>query len=1026
MRSKFKWIFALLLALSMQFSFAQERTVAGVVSDKSGPLPGANVVVKGTTRGTQTDVDGKFSIKAKTGDILIVSFVGMTETTAKVGSSNTVNVVMQEGVSLETVVVTGYGIKRRTKDLAYATKNVEAKELVQASPINAVTALAGKVSGLNIITRNNGVNPSTAIILRGYKSLTGDNAALIVIDGVVQANTALDNLNPNDIVSANILKGASATALYGSQGKNGAVIVTTKQGKVGTALEVSYNTSYTIDRVKYFPELQTTFGPGNNNQYDPYENTSWGPRFDGEPRRLGPILADGTYQTVNYSAIKNNRRDFFVDGITTINGISLGGGDDKSTFFFSAQRADITGITPNDKYTKDNFRLNASRKGENMKVSAAVAYFTDKSDVVGTGGYQGRDLYWSIINTPANVPLTSYKDWRNNPFAQPEGYFNEYYQNPYMLADIARDTRRANRLNANVKFEYDFNDWISASYTLAGTFFNSYAKNTRAAITYNPALAPTRTDANTVASVAEAMSTNTRVNSDLLFKFDRKLNESFKTTLILGNAVSTYRQNDISVSGDNLFVPNLYNPSVRTGETSGGSSIFEERKVGYFADLTLGYKDYLTFNGAYRYDKSSTLPLSGNGFDFFTYGAALTMTDAIPSLKSDVINFWKFNASYASVGGAPSIGFINELYGTPSGFPFGTTTGLAVPTSGVSANFTPSYTKSFEVGTEMDLFKKRLSVGINYYNSVSTNDFLSAGTSAASGIGSLRLNAGKMENKGLEVDLSGTVLKGKDFEWKAGVNFSKISNKVLSLSDGAERLQTGLATSEVGVYAQVGQSFPSLYGTAYTRDDQGRVVIDANTGNPIVSSELKFLGATTPDFILGLNSSFKYKQFSLTAVADYKTGHFYYNNLVDALEFTGSTLHSVTSGRQPFIFPNSSYETAPGVYTANTNITTADGAFDFWVNTYNSIKENYVVDATTFKLRELALNYDLPASYIKSTFIKSVSFGLVARNIMMLRSAQNKYTDPEFTNDGQQVTGFGTQSQLPPTATYGFKMDVKF
>ena len=192
MRSKFKWIFALLLALSMQFSFAQERTVAGVVSDKSGPLPGANVVVKGTTRGTQTDVDGKFSIKAKTGDILVVSFVGMTETTAKVGSSNTVNVVMQEGVSLETVVVTGYGIKRRTKDLAYATKNVEAKELVQASPINAVTALAGKVSGLNIITRNNGVNPSTAIILRGYKSLTGDNAALIVIDGVIQ-----DTHNPS-------------------------------------------------------------------------------------------------------------------------------------------------------------------------------------------------------------------------------------------------------------------------------------------------------------------------------------------------------------------------------------------------------------------------------------------------------------------------------------------------------------------------------------------------------------------------------------------------------------------------------------------------------------------------------------------------------------------------------------------------------------------------------------------------------------------------------------------------------------
>ena len=1027
MRTRITIYLTILLLLLMQTTFAQQRTVSGKVTDGSGlPLPGVSVLVKGTKIGTQTDFDGKFSINAEAKQTLVFSFIGM-KTQELPATDAVMSVKMQDAAQeLQGVVVTGYGIKRRTKDLAYATKNVEAKELVQAAPINAVTALAGKVSGLNIITRNNGVNPSTAIILRGYKSMTGSNAALIVIDGVIQPSTALDNLNPNDIISANVLKGASATTLYGSDGKYGAVIVTTKQGKVGTALEATYNMSYAIEQVKYFPELQTTFGPGNNNQYDPYENTSWGPRFDGQPRRLGPILADGTYQTVNYSAIKNNRRDFFVDGITTINGVSLSGGDEKSTFFFSAQRADITGITPNDKYTKDNFRLNASRKGENMKVSTNVAYFSDKSDVVGSGGYQNRGLYWSIINTPANVPLTSYKDWRNNPFAQPEGYYNEYYQNPYMLVDIARDNKRLNRLNANVKFDYDFNDWISASYTLAGTFDNSYAKNTRAAITYNPALAPTRTDANTVASVDETMFTKTRLNSDLLFKFERKLNESFKTTLILGNAVSTYRENQVKIKGDNLFVPDLYNPSVRTGELTGSSLIYEERKVGYFADLTIGYKDFLTFNGAYRYDQSSTLPLEANGFDFFTYGAALTLTDAVPALKSDIINFWKFNLSYASVGDSPDLNYINQVYTTPTGFPLGSTTGLAAYTIAASSKFSPSYSKSFEMGTEMDLFKKRVSIGINYYNSTSTDDFLSAGTSAASGVNVLKLNAGEMLNKGLEVDLSGTVLRAKDFEWKVGANFSKISNEVISLSDGAERLQTGLATSEVGVYAQVGQSFPSLYGTAYTRDDQGRVVIDANTGNPIVSSELKYLGATTPDFILGLNSTIKYKQFTLTAVADYKTGHVYYNNLVDALEFTGSTLHSVTSGRQPFIFPNSSYETAPGVYTANTNITTADGAFDFWVNTYNSIKENYVVDATTFKLREVALNYELPASYIKNTFIKSVSFGLVARNIMMLRSAQNKYTDPEFTNEDQQVTGFGTQTQLPPTASYGFKMDVKF
>ncbi|HLA55302.1 MAG TPA: SusC/RagA family TonB-linked outer membrane protein [Flavobacterium sp.] len=1028
MRSKFKWIFTLLLALSMQFSFAQEKTVTGVVSDATGPIPGANIVVQGTTRGTQTDIDGKYSISASPGDVLVFSYVGMQDSKATVGAANVYNAKLSEGIVLNEVVVTAYGIKRSTKELTYATTNVQAKELVQAAPINAVTALAGKVSGLNIITRDNGVNPSTQIILRGYRSLTANNNALIVIDGVIQANSALNNLNPNDIVSANVLKGSSATALYGSDGKNGAIIVTTKQGKKDTGLEVTYNTSYTIEQVKYFPEMQTTFGMGNNNEYDPFENTSWGPRYDGLPRRLGPILADGTFQTVPYSAVKNNRKDFFVDGVTTINGITFSGGDDKSTFFFSAQHTEVTGITPKDEYTKNNFRLNVTRSMDKLKIATGVSLFTDKTNVAGGGGYQDRPLYWNILNTPASVPLTRYKDWRNDPFATPEGYYNEYYQNPYMLIDTARDTGRSNRFNANVKFDYEFNDWLSASYSLAGTFFNAHTRNTRDAITYNPLLSPSRADNNTPASVTEASDWNTRINSDLLFKIDRKFG-NFEANLILGNVLQTRRINNINIFSDNLFVPGLYNPSVRTGELTGGSSIFTETKAGYLADLTLKYKDWLSVNGAYRYDQSSTLPLDGNGFEFFTYGASVSILDAIPAIKSDYFNFWKVSGSYSLVGAGTDPGFINELYATPAGFPFGDTTGLAVPTTGTNPSFTPSFNRSYEFGTELSFFNSRLTVNGTYFHAVSTDDFLSQGVSQASGLAVYRTNGGELLSKGVELDVNATVLrsKNKDFEWKVGMNMSKIDNTVISVGEG-DRLQTGLAAGagDVGVYAQVGQSFPALFATAYTRDDQGRVVIDATTGDPIVSSELKYLGSTTPDLILGFSTSIKYKQFTLSAVADYKTGHVFYNNLNDALEFTGSTQHSVSAGRLPFVFPNSSYESSPGVYTENTNITTSDGSFAFWNNTYNAIKENYVVDASTFKLREVALNYELPAKYLDRTFIKGVSFGLVARNILMLRSAANKYSDPEFTTDTQQVTGFGTQDQLPPTASYGFKMDVKF
>lgn len=1004
----------------MQFSFAQQKTVTGVVSDDLGPVAGANVVNQATKLGTVTNFDGNYSISAKKGEVLVISFAGSTQSVT-VGDANSYNVTLKV-VELEDTVVTAFGIVRETKKLAYATEKVAAKELMQAAPVNAVTALAGKVSGLNIITKNNGVNPSTSIILRGYKGITGDNTALIVIDGVIQSGSSLNNLSPNDIESINVLKGASATALYGSQGRNGAMIVTTKQGSKETGLSVDFSSSYTVERIKYFPELQNTFGAGFNDEYDPFENTSWGPRYDGLPRRVGPILSDGSYQVLPYQAVPDNRKDFFVDGITKINSVALSGGDEKSTYYFSAQKSDISGITPNDEYAKNNFRLNASRSMGKFKISTGVSFFTDKTNVVGDGGYQARPLYWSIINTPANVPLTSYKDWRNNKFATPEGYFNQYYQNPYMLLDIARNKSNSNRLFSNVKLNYEFTNWFSASYSLAGTFFNSYAKNTRDAITYNPLLSPGRTGSNTVASVAEGMSNDRRINSDLVLTFKKDLFKDLKATLILGNALYTYTENNVNVRGNDLFVPGLYNPSVRTGELTGGSSTAQERRSGNFADLTLDVSNFLSLNGAYRLDRSSTLKES---YDFYTYGAALSMLDAIPSLKGDILSFWKINGSYSKTGFAPTIGYTNETYGIPGGFPFGAVIGLAAPNNGASANFSPSFTKSYEFGTDLALFKNRLNIKANYFNTTTDNEFLSSSTSTASGLSTLRLNAGSMESKGIELDVNGSVIKSENFEWKLGVNLSKIDSKVLSLSDGATRLQTGLATADVGVFAQVGQAFPSLYGTAYTRDAEGHVMLNAN-GDPIVNSELKYLGTTTPDLIMGFNTSIRYKQFTLSGTADYKTGHKYYSNLVDALEFSGSTQHGASAGREPFIFPNSVYEYSPGVWSENTNITTSNGGFDFWNGTYNAIKENYVVDATTLKLREVALTYDLPSKYLDQTFIKGVSLGFVARNIIMLRSAQNKYTDPEFTQDGQQVTGFGTQAELPPTASYGFKLDVKF
>jgi len=1029
MKTKFSGILTLLLAFVVQFTFAQEKTISGTVTDESGlPLPGATVVVKGTSKGASTDFDGKYTISADVGQVLEFSYVGYSNQSITINNQTTIDVSLALDNTLEEVVVTAFGIEREAKSLAYSTETIKSEELVQAAPVNAVTSLQGKASGLNIITRNNGVNPSTAIILRGYNSITSSNAALIVIDGVIQASTALNDLNPNDIATSTILKGASATALYGSDGANGAIIIETKKGSRDTGLQVGINSSVTFETVKYFPETQTKFGPGLDLfTYDPLENTQWGPRYDGVVRRVGPILPDGSFQELPYAPINDNRVDFFNTGVTLINGFDVSGGDENSTIFFSARRADVEGITPKDEYRKDNFRLNASRKVGKLGISTNISFFEDRTDVVAPdAGYQTRGVYWNVINTPSNIPLTSYKNWRTERYSTKETYFNEYYQNPYMIIDIGRDRSRSNRLQANVKFDYEFNDWITAAYSLTGTYFNQHNKNIKEAVTYNPAISPSRTGSNTPASVLEQHTNNRRVNSDFRVMFNRDLTDDFNLSLILGNNVQTFRQSDVFVFGDNLIVPDLYDVSVRTGELQGGNSTTQSTKVGYYADLTLGYKDFAYLNGAYRYDTSSTLPLDNNGYSFYTFGGSVLLTEAIPALKSDAFNYFKVRASYAQVGNDPTIGYINELFTSAAGFPFGSISGFSTPTLGADADFSPEIQTTWEAGAELYFLKNRITLSATYFNTKTEDQFLSAGTSTASGIQTFRTNSGVIENKGIELDLGLTPIKNENFRWTLNLKLSKIDNEVISLADGADRVQVGLANAEVGVFAQVGESYPQVFGTAYTRDDQGRVVINPATGDPVVSSELKNLGSATPDLILGGSTNLSYKNFTLSATADYKTGHVYYNTLVDALEFTGSTLHSATSDRQPFVFPNSSYPNGSGGFTPNTNILTSGGGFSFWNNTYNAIKENYVTDATTLKLREVALSYNIPAKYLENTFIKSLNFGLVARNLIMLRSAQNVYTDPEFTTDTQEVAGLGTTAQLPPTANYGFKVDIKF
>ena len=426
--------------IGLQVVFAQTRQITGVVTsgDDGTSIPGVSVVVKGSTLGTITDMDGKFTLKVPQGaKTLIVTFVGMSATEVALTSASNYKVVMQsETVSVDEVIVTAMGIKRKPKEMGVATAKVDNQELTNAGASNVMNGMAAKVSGLQINTINNGVNPETKITLRGNRHFLASNQALVVLDGVPVSATYLNSINPNDIADVNILKGSSAAALYGNDASNGVMIVTTKKGDKGK-LTVKISNITTFEQISYLPNLQTRFGSGsgenlsnsdnnytlwigpdrNTDPYTSYENQTYGPEFDGRMVILGGKLVDGSYQMVPYSAVKDQKKNFFNTGISMQNDISVSGGDENSHFYLSAQDVKSTGTIPDDTNRRTGARMSAGRKYGIFSADYSISFTQTSTSVSGGDMYQGRGVYWNVLNTPPHVPLTAYKDIVNNPFA---------------------------------------------------------------------------------------------------------------------------------------------------------------------------------------------------------------------------------------------------------------------------------------------------------------------------------------------------------------------------------------------------------------------------------------------------------------------------------------------------------------------------------------------------------------------------------------------------------------------------------
>lgn len=1031
----------LLLGLSLflvsAMAFAQGRRVTGIVTsgEDGEPIPGVTVLVKGTSVGAATDIDGKYSLTIPAnGTVLVFSFIGTTTQEINIGQQSVIDVILQPDVqSLNEVVITGAaGVESRRIEMGYNATSIETRDVAQGRAANVAAGLTGKVAGLQINTTGSGVNPNVRVILRGSRSLTGDNEALIVVDNVIVPNTILGNLNPQDIQEITVLNGANAAALYGSAASNGALIIVTKKGKSG-APKVTVGHTVNLEKVSFYPELQKSFGSGYAggypHQYVPYENQQYGPRFDGSMVEIGKPLEDGSIQTVPYTA-NNSKNDFWETGVTNQTDISVTGGDEKSTNFFSAQYLNNDGTTPGDNYTRASVRFNSTRKfNDKLELNVNTNYVQNRYDRTTVTG----SMYDQILQTPSHIPLTQYKNWKTDPFANPNGYYNEYYDNPYFSAENNRQNAGNDYIVASAELKYKPMQWIDFTYRVGISNRTNYNKNTTGQFTftdYTKEISAAKTDI--AGGVSDGSGYSNQIISDFLVNLKKPVGDDLFFNLLLGNQLRRNQSKSVGVSANGIVIPGLYNVSNRVGEAGASEGNSESSQIGVFAQFKAAYKDYLFVELTGRNDWVSVLSKENRSFFYPAANVSFVASDAISALQGS-----NFLTQLKLRGGISQVGQVNlgpyqldPTFSPSSGFPFGSLSGYTLDNRLVAADLEPEITTSYEFGTDFILFNGKVNGAFTYYKSETENQTLPTGVTTSTGFSSYLQNTGIVANEGIETMLNVTAFARNNFQINIGANYTFNDNYVVEIGQGLDRIQIG-SNGTGSIWAIEGEPYPLLRGNVYNRDDQGRIIVDATTGYPSVSDAQVTLGNTQPRHRFGINTEILYKGFRLYALAEYRGGYNIMYNGGGSFDFSGSGITTAYFNRERFVIPNSSYENpeSPGTYIENTNITVTDGGAGFWTDGSfrRNVTENYVVDGSYWKLREVAISYDFPASLMSRVgFIQGATITAQGRNLLIFTPDSNIYTDPDFNYSDGNAVGIVNLSSTPPTRFFGGSITLTF
>ena len=1049
-------------------AFSQNRVVTGTVTDNKGAaVTGASVIVVGTKLGAASDENGRYRIANVPGNsILKVTAYGISTKETSLDGASILNFsVIRTADELVAVTVVGaFGIKKSAKASGTASGSVNNAQLTVGKPTNIAQALSGKISGLTIGNTSSDLNSSPRIIIRGLRSITGNNQALIVVDGVAVPSSVLNTLNPNDIDRVDVLKGGQSATLFGSDGVNGAVVITTKKGNKKP--EITLTNTLNAETLAFLPRTQHGFGSGsaygsnNAENFHPSENQQYGDHYDGSIRPLGRQLSDGSIQLLPYSDRPNIRRKIWDIGQTRQTDISYRAGTENSNFYTSYQNAVTNGIVPGDKYDRNVFRLNASNTYNRVTVGFDASYSFDKNN--GTTA----DYYFTSLNVASWVPVTEYADWKNNKFANPNNYYNDYYNNPYWEKDNNRFIQKSYVFNSNFKVDYKYTNNFSIAARVAIVQNNTTTTSNSNNFSYS-AFAKTGAPSNYFNQdydrfltgtgrfiarstpipgfIQESQNTSSRISADVIAKHKKTFGE-FTLNTIIGTQGSIDRSKALSVSTNGIGVTGFYNfNNSLTGLFNGSNSETQRRKIGAFVDASLDYKNYLFFHASAREDYTSLFYLPAFGYikpNFATYGGDVSfiLSDLIPAIKSrssKIIDLIKLRAAYNVNGNdnLPGAYSLQQRYPNATGFPYNGLAGNTVGNTLYNPNLRPEKVKSTELGFEIGLLRNKVVLEGSVYKQISSDQVLNTTISAASGFTNYLLNAAIVENKGFELDLKAQLYrsKSKEFEIRGNANYSYNTNQVTALlgSTGLTSFEYQAPDDRASINATLGQSFPFLKTTAFKREG-GKVVVNSADGWPERTDGRVNQGTTLPKHNVGLGINVKYRNISFSANAEYRGGAIVYHDLGTDMAFTGSSAITAIYNREQFVWPNSVYFDGTK-YVPNNNIAVdsyksiyqgfGDAGFS---RGFSGVGELFISSADFWKIRDMSLSYDFPQSLFAGKSVKGISFTTWARNVLTFLPKDNWYTDPEFGNTSGNSQGINTTGNTPPTRQIGATVKLVF